>query len=381
MLLVLGLEPLQDLEDRSGLVHLALVDVGLGELRIGEDDRAVLAQEPVDLDQLVEALDVGGIPLDHLLEEDRRPLALLAFHEALDDGEELLVGLVELALEQVHPAHLGASLLVVGLALQEAFEDALGLGDALGPEIGLAQPGHGLGVVRGPVGGVLEALDGLLVVLLDDVDPGQLAAQPHALGVDPQALLQDLEGLGQVALPVQLVRDRDVLLDRLLRVAVAGVEVGELAPHLEVGRIDVRHLLEGVARLADLPALDVLVDHDLVLALGLDHEALLRVEIGQVDVGVEGARVELVDLLPDRDRLQEEAVPRVELRDLRVLAARFLVLVQPDVEVPDLLDRVPVPGVVVDELPVEQDGLVDAPRPLFLLGVLFDLDGIDLGHF
>ena len=172
---------------------------------------------------------------------------------------------------------------------------------------------------------VLEVLGGLLEVLLDEVDPRHLAAQPRALRVDLQALLEDLQGLVQVALLGQLVGDRDVLLDRLGRVAVADVEVGELAADLQVGRVDVRHLLEHVAGVAGPAALDVLVDDDLVLALGLHHEALLRVQVGQVQVGLESGGVELVDLLPDGDGLEEEAVLRVEVGDLRVLLARLAV--------------------------------------------------------
>ena len=107
---------------------------------------------------------------------------------------------------------------------------------------------------------LLEVVHGLVVVLLDEVDARQLQAQARALGVDLEALLEDLQRLREVPLLVQLLRDRDVLLDRLARVALARVEVGELAADLEVAGVDVRHLLEDVARLAHLAALDVLVD-------------------------------------------------------------------------------------------------------------------------
>jgi hypothetical protein len=120
-------------------------------------------------------------------------------------------------------------------------------------------------------------------------------------------------------------------------VAVARVEVGQAAADLQVGGIDVRHLAQDVARLAGLAALHVLVDDQLVLALRLHHEALLRVQLREVQVRVERGSVELVDLLPHGDGLQQEAVARVEVRHLRVLADRLAVPVEADVEVPIFL--------------------------------------------
>ena len=183
-----------------------------------------------------------------------------------------------------------------------------------------------------------------------------------------------------MALLVQLLGDRDVLVDRLARAALAGVQVGELAADLEIAGIDLRHLLEDVAGLARLAPLDVLVDDDLVVALGLGHEALLRVEVGQAQVGLRRGGVELVDLAPDGDRLQEEAVLGVEVGDLGVLLARLPDLVHLGVQVADLVDGVPVARVVFDDLAVEDDGLVQPAPLLQLVRVLLDLDGVDLGH-
>ena len=179
---------------------------------------------------------------------------------------------------------------------------------------------------------------------------------------------------------MQLLRDGDVLVDGLARAALAGVEVGELAADLEIAGVDLGHLLEDVPGLARLAPLDVLVDDDLVVALGLHHEALLGVEVGQAEVRLGGRGVELVDLAPDRDGLQEEAVPGVEVRDLRVLLARLPDLVHLGVEVADLVDGVPVAGVVLHDLAVEDDGLVEPAPLLELVRVLLDLDGVDLGH-
>jgi hypothetical protein len=128
-------------------------------------------------------------------------------------------------------------------------------------------------------------LGGLREVLLDDVGARQLGAQLAGGRVDLEALLEDLHRLGQVALLVELVGDGDHLLDRLARVALARVQVGQLAAHLEVAGSMSAILLQHVAGVRRLAALEVLVDDDLVLALGLHHEALLGVEVGEVQVG------------------------------------------------------------------------------------------------
>jgi hypothetical protein len=52
-----------------------------------------------------------------------------------------------------------------------------------------------------------------------------------------------------------------------------------------------------------------MVREDLVLAARILNETLLVVEVGQLVVDLEPGRVDLVDLLEDRDRLQEEPVP------------------------------------------------------------------------
>src|SRR6185295_4436540 len=70
----------------------------------------------------------------------------------------------------------------------------------------------------------------------------------------------------------------------------------------------------------------------------------------------------------------------VEVGDLRVLLDRLARLVQARVEVADLLDRFPVARVVVDDLLEERDRLVELAGFLELVGVLLDLDRVDLRH-
>jgi hypothetical protein len=318
--------------------------------------------------------------LDDLLEERGRAVVVAPLHELLDEGLDRRVGPVVLSLLEGDARHLHAHVFVAWVDLEEPLEEALRLLDALGPEVGLAQPSHDVGIVRRALHRLFQEVHGPVVVLLDEVDAAQLQAEAAALGVDLEALLQDLERFREVALLGQLLRDGDVLFDGLARVPFPRVEVGEPAADLEVAGVDVRHLLEDVAGLAHLAALDVFVDDVLVLALGLHHEALLGVELGQVQVGIEGGRVELVDLLPDRDGLEVEAILRVEVGHARVVVRGLLELVELGVEVPDLVDDVPVARVVLDDLLVEGDGLGQLAGLLQLVRVLFDFDRIDLRH-
>ena len=380
VLRVVGLARDEDLEHGGSVAELPLRDVGLGELRIGGQQVRFLLELRVDLDQPVQGLHVRGVLLHDLLQERGRAVAVAALDQLLHQRLHLLVGAVELALQEVDARHLHAGVLVARVELEEPLEEGLRLLDLLGAEVGLSQAGHDLRVVGGALDRLLQVARRLVVVLLDEVDLAELEAQPAALGVDLEALLQDLERLRQVSLLRELFRDGDVLLHRLARVALARVEVGQLAADLEVARVDVRHLLEDIAGLAHLAALDVLVDDVLVLALGLHHEALLAVELGQVQVGIERGRIELVDLLPDGDGLEVEAVLGVEVRHLGVLLGRLAELVELGVEVADLVDDVPVARVVLDELLVETDGLLDLARLLELVRFLLDFDGIDLGH-
>ena len=88
-------------------------------------------------------------------------------------------------------------------------------------------------------------------------------------------------------------------------------------PHLDakIGRVDRRHLLVDGDRLLEPVVLLVVVREDLVLAAGVLDEPLLVVEVRQLVVDLELCRVDLVDLLEDGDRLQEEPVLRVEVGD------------------------------------------------------------------
>ena len=102
--------------------------------------------------------------------------------------------------------------------------------------------------------------------------------------------------------------DHPVLGDRVVDLAVDAVEVRETRLDLEVARLDRDHLLVGPDGLFGAVVLRVVVRQDLVLAPRVLSQALLVVEVGELLVDLEPRRIDLVDLLVDRDGLQEEAV-------------------------------------------------------------------------
>ena len=260
-----------------------------------------------------------GLLLDDLLEERRPAVDLPALHELVHRRLQLLEGLVVAALGEVHLAELQAGLLVGGIALEQALEHLARVVGPLRAEAGLREPQRHLAV--GGVGPprLLQALDGPRVVLLDEAHAGVGDEQARAAGPGAEGLLDELQRLGEVALLDELLGDGHVLARGLLRVALPGVELGEADADLHVRRVHLGQPPQDLPRLALLAPLDVLVDDDVEGLLGLGHEALLGVEVPQGHVALEHRRVVLEDLLPDRDRLQVEAVVGVVAGDLDVL--------------------------------------------------------------
>jgi len=70
--------------------------------------------------------------------------------------------------------------------------------------------------------------------------PADFGREARVGGADLAALVEDLECLREMTLLDQLVGDGDVLLRRLLPAALAGVQLGEPDPDLQVGGVDLR---------------------------------------------------------------------------------------------------------------------------------------------
>ena len=147
-----------------------------------------------------------------------------------------------------------------GRAASRRLEDRAGVVRPLRAEAGLREPQRHLAVGGGGPPRLLEVLDRAGEVLLDEVDAGRGREQARAARPRAQGLLDELERLGEVALLDQLLGDGHVLVRRLLQVAVARVELRQADADLHVRGVDLGHPPQDVARLADLVALDVLVD-------------------------------------------------------------------------------------------------------------------------
>jgi hypothetical protein len=380
VLLVVGLELHQHLEDGGGLVQAALREVGLDHLRVGLRDEHVVPRLAVELDELREGAHVLRVLLDDLLEQGGAAVDLAFFDELVDRGKQLVVRFVEAALREAHLSELLAGLDVGRVALEESFEHTARVGPAAGAEAGLGEAKRGLAVVGRGAARLLQVGHRLREVLLDEVDARGGGEQPRAAGDRLPRLVEHGQGLGEEALLHELVGDRAVLASRLLAVALARVEIGETDADLQVGGIDVRHPLQDLARLAHLVALLVLLEDERVGLLRLRRKLLAGVEVAEADVALEHRRVVAQHLLPQGDRLEVEAVVGEEPGDLDVLLVRGLGVVELRVKVADPVDRVPVPRVVLDDLLQGVDRPVEAAGLLRRIGVLLQLDLVDLGH-
>ena len=380
VLLVVRLELHEHLEDRRGLVEAAVAEVRLDHQRVRLCDQHVVARLAVELDELREAANVRRIPLNDLLQQRRAAIDLPPLDELVHGGEQLVVRLVEPALGEVHLAELLARLEVGGILLQQRLEHPARLVAAARTETRLREPQRDVAVGRCRAARLIEEAHRLREVLLDDVHPRGRGEEARAARHAAQGLVEQLQGLGEQALLDELVGDRAVLAGRLVGGALARVELGEPDPHLHVRWVDVGHAAQDLAGLAQLVALHVLVVDEAERLLRLGGQPLARVEVPEAHVPVEKGRVVAQHLLPQGDRLEVEAVVGEEAGDLDVLLVGRLRVVELRVEVADAVDRVPVPRVVLDDQLQRVDRLVEAAGLLRCVGVLLQLDLVDLGH-
>ena len=251
---------------------------------------------------------------------------------------------------------------------------------ALHADEGLGEAHRDVTVALRGLSGLLEVGQGPLVVFLDQMDPRNPGKQLGVALSRLEGLLEKLQGLLAMPLLDELVGEGQELLGGLVLPALAGVQLGQPAPDLQIGRIQLGELPQHVAGVAEAVSVDALLVRHPEAGLGLGCKALPAVEVAEVEVGLQERRIVAVDLLPDRDRLEVEAVLGVEVRDLGVLLVGGLDVLELAVEVADPVDGGPVAGVFGDQLAQESDGLVEAPGALLLVGVLLELDWVDLCH-
>ncbi len=238
-------------------------------------------------------------------------------------------------------------------------------------------------------------------------DPGDLLGlriplhgerQQARRGADVPGVLQtehrirdesDIAGFGLDRLGVNLRRlfdlvvaqhqvgDQPVLGERLLGQLLIVEELGELDVRRRIVGHQDRHLLQHADRRSRVVVLLVVVDEHLVLGARLRDQALLVVELRQPFVDREARRIELDDLLVDRDRLDEETVVRVAVGDLREETHGLVDAVDARVEVPEPVQRRSVVRVLGEELAVLLDGGLDLAARDELLRRSDDLRTVD----
>ena len=141
----------------------------------------------------------------------------------------------------------------------------------------------------------------VLVVLRLEQRRDQRLDQLDVARVDLQRLFEDLHRLVEHAALEQHPPDAVVLLERVAGLIVLRVEVGQLDVDVDRVRIEIGDLAVDDQRVSGIAVLEVVVGQDLVLALRLHGQPLLRVEVGQLGVDVQLRRVKLVDFLVDGD--------------------------------------------------------------------------------
>jgi hypothetical protein len=204
-------------------------------------------------------------------------------------------------------------------------------------------------------------------VLLRDERPDQVALDAGVGGRQLERLLKHRGGLVVRAAPEQHRAEQNVLHERPVDLVARAVEVGEADLNPQVVRVDGGHLLVGGDRLVVLPGLEVMVREHLILASRVLGQSLLVVQVGEAVVDLEPGRVDLVDLLVDRDRLQKKAVSRVEVGDPGEEGNGIGRPVHPDVEVADPVQGRDVLGIVVQNAQIVLQRLVELSLPDVLL--------------
>ena len=124
VLLVVGLELDQHVEDRGRLLEAARGHVGLDHLAVGLGHQHVVLRLAVELDQLGQALEVLRVALHDLLQQSGGAVDLAPLHQLVDHRQQLVERLVVASLGEVDLAELLARVLVARVALQQRLEHA-----------------------------------------------------------------------------------------------------------------------------------------------------------------------------------------------------------------------------------------------------------------
>ncbi len=203
--------------------------------------------------------------------------------EVVDQGLEELVGLVELVLEDLDPAQLDPGVDVEGMAGDDLREDLLGLLRVPGLEVDVAEDVEELDAAGRRRDLPFQELDGplRLSLLLEDLDQSDQAAD--VAGPDAQGLAEDLLGGLELALFDADVRAPVELLQGRVDVAEGPVQAGQRPTRLVVLAVELDDLLIEDGGLGGLALPGQPAGDSPVVELGFGDEALLGVEVGQLE--------------------------------------------------------------------------------------------------
>ena len=217
-----------------------------------------------------------------------------------------------------------------------------------------------LDVLRVGLEAELQLRERALRVALREVDVGELARETEVVRErgDP---LRDLQVLVRPAVLLEVVGRPPEALERGRDLARPRVELAELDGGGDVLRIELHHPLQDVGELRPVAGLLVRRRHELELAHGVAHQPELLVQGREPLVHPDVVRVDLHDLLVDRDGLEEEPLLRVRLGDLLEGLGGGLVVALLLEELRDLEETADLPRIVGEDPLVRRDRLVERP--------------------
>ncbi len=279
------------------------------------------------------------------------------------------------------PVDLGRlrGLVVLGEDPRQLLPDADGLRLLVERQESSRQESERLHVARIGLEAGLELLQRVPRVVALQVEPGELAVHRMVVGLVPDEPLGHLDEVVEPPVGAEILGRLGELGDRLLHHLLLRVELGELDARRDVVGVELDELADRRQRLAGLALAVVKRRHELVLLHGVGEEAELPIDLGELDVHLDEPRIELQDLLVDRDRFQVKALIAVELGDAEIGLGRLRLAPLLGVEVPELQPDADVLRVLFDDLCVLLDRLVELPLLDELLGGLHGLVLVD-GH-
>ena len=269
--------------------------------------------------------------------------------------------------------------LVLDVDARELLEHADGLRLLIERLERLREQPERLDVARIGLEARLQLLQRAARIVATQVQARELAVERVVRRAMPQQALGDLDEVVLPALAPQLLARRRELVRRVVDEPLLRVQLGELDARGDVLGVEIDELLDRLERFLRVAfAMEVRGD-GLEVLHRIAHQAELAIQLGELEDDVDEARVELEDLLVDRDGFQEEALLVIEARDLLIGVDRVLLRALLRVEVADLEPHADVLRILLDDPQVLLHRFVDLSLVDKLPGRIHDLVFVE-GH-